>query len=41
MSNREKYIEKMKLFRKLIAKKDIEGLKSIIEEANKIQKVLN
>jgi len=35
------YIEKMKLFRKLIAKKDVEGLKSIIEEANKIQKVLN
>jgi prephenate dehydrogenase len=35
------YIEKMKLFRKLIAKKDIEGLRSIIEEANKIQKILN
>jgi prephenate dehydrogenase len=35
------YIEKMKLFRKLISEKDIDGLRSIIDEANKIQKVLN
>ncbi len=35
------YIEKMKLFRKMISEKDMEGLKSIMEEANKIQKILN
>jgi len=35
------YIEKMKVFRKLIAEKDIEGLKNLMEEANKIQKILN
>jgi prephenate dehydrogenase len=35
------YIEKMNLFRKLIAEKDIRGLKSIMDEANKIQKILN
>lgn len=35
------YIEKMKLFRKMISEKDMKGLKTIIEEANKIQKILN
>jgi prephenate dehydrogenase len=35
------YIDKMKLFRKMIADKDIEGLKTIMEEANKIRKILN
>jgi prephenate dehydrogenase len=35
------YIEKMKLFRKLISEKDVEGLKRLMEDANKIQKILN
>jgi prephenate dehydrogenase len=35
------YIEKMNLFRKMISEKDMKGLKTIIEEANKIQKILN
>ena len=35
------YIEKMNLFRKMIADKDIKGLKAIMEEANKIRKILN
>jgi len=35
------YIEKMNLFRKMIAEKDIYGLKTIMEEANKIRKILN
>jgi hypothetical protein len=35
------YIEKMKLFRKLIVEKDIDGLKALMEEANKIRKILN
>jgi prephenate dehydrogenase len=35
------YIEKMNLFRKLISERDMEGLKSIMEEANKIKKILN
>lgn len=35
------YIEKMNIFRKLIAEKDIHGLKVLMEEANKIQKILN
>jgi prephenate dehydrogenase len=35
------YIEKMNLFRKMISEKDKEGLKTIMEEANKIQKILN
>jgi len=35
------YIEKMNSFRKLISEKDIEGLKSLMEEANKIRKILN
>jgi prephenate dehydrogenase len=35
------YIEKMTLFRKLISERDINGLKVLMEEANKIQKILN
>jgi len=35
------YIEKMKLFREMMVRKDMEGLKSLMEEANKIQKILN
>jgi len=35
------YIEKMKLFREMMVRKDIEGLKTLMEEANKIQKILN
>ena len=35
------YIEKMNLFKKMIETKDMEGLKSLMEEANKIQKILN
>ena len=35
------YIEKMNLFRKKISERDLDGLKSIMEEANKIQKILN
>jgi len=35
------YIEKMNLFREMIVNKDIDGLKSIMEEANKIRKILN
>ena len=35
------YIEKMNTFRKLISEKDTEGLKSLMEEANKIRKILN
>jgi len=35
------YIEKMNIFKKMINEKDIEGLKNIIEEANKIRKILN
>jgi prephenate dehydrogenase len=35
------YIDKMNLFRKMIAEKDINGLKSLMEEANKIRKILN
>jgi prephenate dehydrogenase len=35
------YIEKMKLFRKLISEKDSKGLKEVMGEANKIQKILN
>jgi prephenate dehydrogenase len=35
------YIEKMKLFRKLISEKDMNGLKNLMEEANKIRKILN
>jgi len=35
------YIEKMNDFRKMIAEKNISGLKSLMEEANKIRKILN
>lgn len=35
------YIEKMNSFRKMIVEKDIEGLKALMEEANKIRKILN
>jgi len=35
------YIEKMNSFKKLIAEKDTIGLKSLMEEANKIRKILN
>ncbi len=35
------YIDKMNRFRQMIVKKDIEGLKRLMDEANKIQKILN
>jgi prephenate dehydrogenase len=35
------YIEKMNSFRKMILDKDIDGLKALMEEANKIRKILN
>jgi prephenate dehydrogenase len=35
------YIEKMNLFREMISAKDKEGLKALMEEANKIRKILN
>lgn len=35
------YIEKMNDFREKIKEKDIEGLKGLMEEANKIRKILN
>lgn len=35
------YIEKMNIFRKMIAEKDITGLKMLMEEANNIQKIIN
>jgi prephenate dehydrogenase len=35
------YIEKMNLFRKMILENDIDGLKALMEEANKIRKILN
>ena len=35
------FIEKMNSFRKLITEKDLNGLKSLMEEANKIRKILN
>jgi prephenate dehydrogenase len=35
------YIEKMNSFRRLISEKDIDGLKALMEEANKIRKILN
>lgn len=37
----DNYIEKMNLFKKMIAEKDKEGLKALMEEANKIRKILN
>jgi prephenate dehydrogenase len=35
------FIEKMNSFRKMITEKDLNGLKSLMEEANKIRKILN
>jgi prephenate dehydrogenase len=35
------YTEKMSLFRKMIAEKDLNGLKALMDEANKIRKILN
>lgn len=35
------YTEKMTLFRKMISEKDINGLKALMEDANKIRKILN
>jgi prephenate dehydrogenase len=35
------YTEKMNLFRKMIAEKDLNGLKALMDEANKIRKILN
>jgi prephenate dehydrogenase len=35
------YIEKMNLFRKMISDGDVNGLKTLMEEANKIRKILN
>ena len=35
------YIEKMNIFKTMINDKDIDGLKNIMEEANKIRKILN
>jgi prephenate dehydrogenase len=35
------YIEKMNSFRKRISEKDMSGLKALMEEANKIRKILN
>jgi prephenate dehydrogenase len=35
------YIDKMNSFRKMITERDINGLKALMEEANKIRKILN
>ena len=35
------YIDKMNSFRKMIVDNDLDGLKSLMEEANKIRKILN
>jgi prephenate dehydrogenase len=35
------YTEKMSQFRKMIAEKDLTGLKALMDEANKIRKILN
>jgi prephenate dehydrogenase len=35
------YIEKMNSFRKMISDRDLKGLKGLMEEANKIRKILN
>ena len=35
------YIEKMSSFKKMIVEKDMEGLKNLMEEANKIRKILS
>ena len=35
------YIDKMNEFKRMITEKDMEGLKNLMEEANKIRKILN
>jgi prephenate dehydrogenase len=35
------YIDKMNSFRKMISEKDLNGLKALMDEANKIRKILN
>jgi len=37
----DNYLEKMNLFKKYISEKDPEGLKTLMNEANKIRKILN
>jgi prephenate dehydrogenase len=37
----DNYIEKMNLFKKMIEERNMEGLKALMEEANKIRKILN
>lgn len=37
----DNYIEKMNLFKKMISEKDMDGLKALMEEANKIRRILN
>jgi prephenate dehydrogenase len=37
----DNYIEKMNLFKKMISERNKEGLKALMEEANKIRKILN
>jgi prephenate dehydrogenase len=37
----DNYIEKMNLFRKMISENDKDGLKALMDEANKIRKILN
>lgn len=37
----DNYIEKMNLFKKMISDRNKEGLKTLMEEANKIRKILN
>ncbi len=37
----DNYIEKMNLFKKLIQENDMDGLKGLMEEANKIKKILH
>ncbi len=37
----DNYIEKMNLFKKMISEKDLDGLKALMDEANKIRRILN
>jgi prephenate dehydrogenase len=37
----DNYIEKMNLFKKMIRERNKEGLKALMEEANKIRKILH
>jgi prephenate dehydrogenase len=37
----DNYIDKMNLFKKMISERNLEGLKALMEEANKIRKILN